>query len=234
MSSPVTDRPAGNQSEEGSRNRGSAFLTFLAWAVGGAAGTLATPTFSHGATASNLALLAFSGSDRIYNYDFNSQSLSSGNVDWTANMMFDDNAEIDKVKNLLQPEFDNTGNVKYADLRDYPDNYAWDSDRGIKNPAGGCPDNIHMRLYADGDDRMYNLSDGFYVFGTTHKDINEGCSGEEFGYSEDAEAAFVGEFRDRGYSVSEDSVYWSNYEAYREEGNHVWENNGNTSYVHIP
>lgn len=186
------------------------------------------------ATARSLTLLGFAGNDALYNYDFLSTTASATNVDWTANMMFRNNAEIDKVKAILMPEFKNEGSAKYALLRD-ESYYTWDVDHGMKNPNdASCPSNVHMRLYADSDDRMYNLTDGFYIFGTTHIDWLEGCSGESFGYSEDAEAAFVSRFRNRGYAVYEDCCYWYNYEPLRYQGSHVWDNNGYTSIVSIP
>ncbi|MCA1706171.1 MAG: hypothetical protein LC808_24065 [Actinobacteria bacterium] len=188
---------------------------------------------SDGATARSLVLLGFAGNDALYNYDFLSTSASATNVDWTANMMFRNNAEIDKVKSILTPEFRNEGSVKYALLKD-DTSYVWDSDRGMKNPAGTCPSDVHLRLYADGDDRMYNLTDGFYIFGTTHIDWYEGCSGEQFGWSEDAESSFVNRFRNKGYVVWEDCCDWFNWEPLRYQGNHVWDNNGLTSIVNIP
>lgn len=189
---------------------------------------------SRAATARSLTILGIAGNDAIYNYDFLTASASSTNVDWTVNMMFRNNAEIDKVKAIIMPEFRSEGNIMDGRLKDGTD-FVWDTDRGMKNPnMPTCPSNVHMRLYADGDDRMYNLNDGYYIFGTTHIDWRERCIGEEFGYSEDAEGAFVNEYRERGYAVLEDCCDWYNYEPRRYQGNHVWDNNGLTSIVRIP
>lgn len=217
-----------------------------AWSiVGGAAvaasavaGTAAGIAWSEGeasaATTSNLTILGLYGGDQISNYDFNSTSYSSRNVDWPVTFMFTDNAEVDKVKDALDYlGYPYAGGVKYARQKDGA-SLAWDSDRGLKNATGNCATTYHMRLYADpNDDRGYNLLDGYYVFGTTHRDINENCDGELFGYSEYAEDKFVDELETK-YAVSEDCCGFYNLEAYRAEGNHIWQNNGYASYVEVP
>lgn len=184
--------------------------------------------------AASFALLGFAGNDGLYNYDFRSASAVASNTDWTANMMFRNNANINKVKGILEPQFRNDGNIMNAYLKDDAA-YTWDTDKGMKNPNGAsCPSDVHMRLYADSDDKMFNLTDGYYIFGTTHIDWLEGCSSESFGYSEIAEESFAAQFRNRGYTVSEDCCFWFNSEAPRVEENHHWDNNGYTTIVDIP
>jgi hypothetical protein len=111
--------------------------------------------------------------------------------------------------------------------------YVWDEDGGRKTTK--CPGLVtqpsqarHYRIYADGDDRLYNLSWGYYVFGSTHYDINE-CSLTQpawFGYSETSEGWIAQRWRQNGRSAVEDWSSFANAEPYRVEGDHIWENDG--------
>ncbi len=69
--------------------------------------------------------------------------------------------------------------------------WTWDTDGGRKSQSGCSLIDTHIRLYADGDDRMYNSTDGYYVVGTTHKDLYEKplCN-TRYGYSESASDEF--------------------------------------------
>lgn len=185
----------------------------------------------------SFALVNLADGDQVYNYDFDDQNAVRNNVDWPLNLFFYNDAEIDRVKNILQPQFDNTGGIQDARLRDGTA-LTWDTDRGMKNPQPSCSGgntDIHMRVYADGDDRMYNTTDGYYVFATSHKDINEGCTGEEFGYSEAAEGGFATEYSNRGYFVAQDDIGFGNWEPPRHEtSSRYWDNDGNATAIYIP
>jgi hypothetical protein len=90
-------------------------------------------------------------------------------------------------------------------------------------------------VYADADDRMFNLNWGFYVFGTTHIDHNECWFGRWHGRSEATEthvavrsAAVWGSSR-----VHRDHRWFSSREPWRKEGNHLWQNNGCATFVRV-
>lgn len=186
------------------------------------------------ATASNLNLL-YVQEDRFWNYDFNSQTVSSTNVDWAMSMLFWNDAEVDKVKGIYSSAYPWGGGAKYARLND-GSGYVWDSDSGIKDIW--CPSYQaqarHMRLYADSDDRLYNVSWGYYVLGSTHKDWQECWFGSQFGWSEETEGIFVNYALNRGYWGQHDWASFYNYEAPRWEGNHYWDNNGMASHIYVP
>jgi hypothetical protein len=115
---------------------------------------------------------------------------------------------------------------------------SWDADRGIKNPSGSCPVNIHMRLYADsGDDALYSNTHGYMVFATAHNDVREGCSGTYWGDSDWAEHLFRVEYANRGYGTCADCWGFFNYEPERWDSGdpqHYWKNNGWTTAIAIP
>lgn len=180
-------------------------------------------------TTSNLAILGIR-EDYFYNYDFCSSTVSDTNVDWPVTMLFYNNAEVDKVKNIywgVGPW--STCNARLND----GSGWVWDVDRGTKSTGlHAC----HMRVYADADDRMYNVDWGYYVLGTSHYDYFEWTPWGWSGYSESAEAELCQVARDKGYTVFEDWAYFYNYEGYREEGGgkHRWSNNGWASAVNVP
>ena len=185
-------------------------------------------------TASNLAVLSIR-EDSFYNYDFCSDQVSSTNVDWPVTMLFDGNAEVDKVKDIY---FGITifANSMYEELND-GDGWVWDTDRGTKGIHYSTYLNayvyLHMRVYAPSStDRMYNDAWGYYVLGTTHYDEFPWESWS--GYSEYAENDFASIARSKGYFVLEDIVNFYNYESYREEGNHIWLNDGYATSVYVP
>jgi len=193
------------------------------------------------ATARNLTILSVR-EDRWRNYDFNTREVRSTNVDWAVNLMFWNNATINRVKNILDNEYDRTGSTQHGRLSDnvFTQGYVWDDDGGRKTTA--CPgapfqpnEARHYRIYADGDDRIYNLDWGYWVFGTSHYDIDE-CSVTRpawFGWSETAEGWITYRWRQNGRGAADDWATFYNYEPYRVEGNHVWDNNGYASALHV-
>lgn len=178
--------------------------------------------------------------DHFYNYDFNGEVASAGNVDWAISLVFYNNAEIDKVKNALNPYLPYSNNGEKDAVVNDGGGYRYDGDRGRK--VSPCPPTgwfQHYRVYADGDDRLYNLDYGYWIIGSTHFDYNDGCSGAQHGYSETAEdwVAYWSGLVWPG-RVFGDYGYLYNYEGYRVETSegrpHIWENNGYATYVSVP
>ncbi|HXG42859.1 MAG TPA: hypothetical protein VNL95_09060 [Dehalococcoidia bacterium] len=205
--------------------------------IGVTAGLVGGHELSHlgqGASTTQLTWL-YIGEDRFRNYDFNSQLDSATNVDWPITILFWNNAEVDKVKDFYRwaccPY---PGGAKYAYLNEgFGD--VWDSDAGQK--GHWCPvfgETPHMRFYADSDDTLYNIYWGYYVLASTHYDVRECGFGKWHGDSERAEEYFVDVALFFGYAAQHDWAYFWNYEPYREEGNHFWDNNGWASAVNIP
>lgn len=176
---------------------------------------------------SNLAQLTIA-EDRFYNYDFISQSVSSSNVDWPISMVFHTNAEIDKVKDIFFGA-ELTANLMYGRVND-GNGYVWDEDRGTKSGQRYSSQlqtyvYLHMRLYAPNPpDYMQNDDWGNFVIGSTHYD--QWPFETWSGYSEYAEDDFVDIGRSKGYSVADDWADFFNNEPFREEGSHIWLNNG--------
>lgn len=212
-------------------------IALAAIAIGVFAGLLlgnSLPPPARAASTSHLTTL-YIQEDRFRNYDFNSKTDSSSNVDWALSMLFYNDAEVDKVKDILSPPYNFSGGSKYARL-DEGSGWLWDKDGGRKDIY--CPsyqtEARHMRIYADSNDRLYNVSWGYYVLASTHKDWQECWFGSEFGWSEETEDIFADFLDEEGYTVFEDWNYWYNYEGSRWEGNHYWSNNGYATAVYVP
>lgn len=205
-----------------------------------------------GAASSSEAATARSGNflilsmheDRFRNYDFNTREVRANNVDWAVALMFWNNATINRVKGILGNEYDQSGSTQHGRMNENVNTqpYIWDDDGGRKTTA--CPglptqprEARHYRVYApSNDDRMYNMSWRYWVFGTAHYDIDE-CSFSNpawFGYSETAEGWIAYRWRQNGYSVTEDWSSFRNAEPYRVEGDHIWDNNGYASAFYVP
>jgi hypothetical protein len=178
--------------------------------------------------------------DWVINYDNTSTELKRHNADWPATLFFWNNAEVDKIKRKL--DWCCPGGREHMLLRDSPNNRAWDQDGGTKTGVPECgvpgvegvPRAKHVRLYADSNDHLYNSYWGYMVVGTTHIDIHEGCGNEKFGLSERAEH-FVADWLDPKdcCAQSPDYKWWTNKEEKRREGNHVWKNDGRTTYIGV-
>jgi hypothetical protein len=195
----------------------------------------------------------FIDEDAFWNYDFKSVSTYQGNVDWPVTLMFWNNASINRVKSLLNSPYDQASpGEQRAALIDFGYPWIWDGDGGRKTTL--CPGAPlqprtarHYRIYADappgqtggvagGDDRIYNLSWGFWVFGTTHFDVDE-CRGPGsspwFGLSENVEDWIVSDWSAKGYAVSPDWDYFHNYEPFELQGDHYYDNNGYASAFYV-
>lgn len=173
--------------------------------------------------------------DSFYNYDFvNSESSSWDNVDWTANLFFYDNADKEKVWDLLYG-YSPWASTMYM-LLDNGGGDIWDADYGTKQWASTTP---HVRVYSDYDweselYRSYNTEWGYYVVGTSHWDHNEWWFGTWYGESERTEEDAARISRDKGKAVSEDSWDWGNEEpGDRREGSHRWNNSGWATTVDV-
>jgi hypothetical protein len=210
-----------------------------------------TPSASASST-KNLYLVGMSYDDWVTNYDFNERADKdlAKHVDWGVTLIFWNNAEIDKVKEIGDKLYDRFGANKHSIVKDRSEKsdghggYRWDTDAGIKDTR--CPQGdqraIHFRIYAPGDkkdaenggDRMYNPNFGFYVVATSHVDHNE-CrpSGSRFDGSEVAEEHIANYYRRAGYGVYEDWSTMYNQEPHRVEGNHTWDSNGRVTIVNI-
>jgi hypothetical protein len=208
------------------------------------AAVVGTPIAAYAATArsGNLTIMEIR-EDRFRNYDFLSQSVAANNVDWAMSLLFWNNATINRVKNSgIGPLYDQTGGTMYGRMRETSaGDYVWDADGGRKTTkCPGLPTQPssarHYRIYADGDDRLYNLDWGYWVFGSTHWDINE-CSptnAASFGYSEDAEGLLVSAWNSRtSWPATNDWASWANAEPFRVQGDHVWDNNGLASVFYV-
>jgi hypothetical protein len=199
----------------------------------------------------------FIGDDWYYNYDFGSAAYNRNNADWAINMLFINQAEVDRVKDMYWgTTYDNSRMYNYVSDGNNGGPYSgktgsgWDQDAGTKDPDYiNCLDPDmdfkHMRLYADspsaGDDHLYNTSYGFYVIGSTHWDINE-CQKYLGGYtvsgwSENAEGVMAERARQNGASsVYEDEIWLQNYESPRYDSGdqHFWDNDGWATLVFVP
>ncbi|MGI9659251.1 MAG: hypothetical protein ACR2OD_10115 [Gaiellaceae bacterium] len=202
----------------------------------GIAAVQAAEESAQGASTSRLSRLAFHG-DQFWNYDFTTKLVRSNRVDWPMGLIFYGNATINKVKGFLGNEYDRTGSTMFARLND-GGRWRWDADKGRKTTA--CPGlpfqpswARHYRVYADADDRLFNPSWGFYVIGSTHYDIRECTTGASFGWSENSEGWITWRWRQNGGWAQDDWKYFGNPEPVRVAGNHIWENNGWASRLHV-
>ena len=210
-------------------------IAALVTLISAAAVTVADES-AQGASTSRLAKLTFYG-DQFWNYDFTTNRVRANGVDWPMGLVFYGNATIGKVKSFLDNKYDRTGSRMYARLND-GGRWRWDTDKGRKTTlCPGLPTQPswarHYRIYADADDRLYNGSWGFYVIGSTHYDNRECASGSTFGWSETSEGWITHRWRLNGGWAQDDWKYFSNPEPVRVQGNHIWQNNGWASRLHV-
>lgn len=113
----------------------------------------------------------------------------------------------------------------------------YDSDKGIKGDYPNCfGDWRHFRIYADGDDRLYNINFGYWVYATTHKDFNEACNGY-FGDANGTERDVANRFANDRHRVYRDYSYFYNFEPRhldRNDSKHRWESDGYATYIDVP
>ncbi|MBA3421615.1 MAG: hypothetical protein H0U12_06930 [Thermoleophilaceae bacterium] len=177
------------------------------------------------------------GHDLFTNYDFQSVPGTTDNASMPIGLIFFNNAEVDKLKQIffgaygVGPPY---ASENHAYVQDAPGGALYDADHGMKTGIGACYGDVyHYRLYADGDDRMYDVDWGYFVVGTTHIDRNEICQ-PSYGHSEYAEGKLARYWFERGYRHANDAINFSNYEPYRIDGNHVWNNDGWATAFCVP
>lgn len=194
-----------------------------------------TVIYADAASTSNLTTLSSDG-DSFYNYDFDSNTVSSTNVDWPITMLHYDDAEVDDVKDIYFGTA-TFASDKYGRIND--GGWEWDTDKGTKSGSAYSEElddyvYIHQRIYAPNPpDYMANSPWGNYVVSSTHFDESPWESWH--GYSEYAEEFFA-YIADDSYTVYEDWASFSNSESYREEdsGSHIWLNDGYATAVVVP
>ncbi len=205
------------------------------------------PASAHGQP-SNFNVVGWSGGPVWANYDELSPlpySASPRNTDWPIGAIFWNNANVNKVKDALFPYYSaGAGNTEHLDLfTNFPNTSSedQDEDRGVKTPdvGSGCSRyDLHFRVYAPYPaDMFYYTGYGYFVVATTHYDINEGCPGAVFGYSETAELLLGTAATNLGYPVGPNLAPMYNAICYPnacQDGDHIWYNNGNATYISIP
>ena len=190
--------------------------------------------------------------DGFYNFDFKSSSAVSTNVDWPLRFIFNDNAEIDKVKDkidgcggdpTISPEACSSGSIQgfyYDDGAQFPYT-GWDGDGGKKQANYCLYGANHIRLYAnDTVDRNYNSIWGYYIFGTVHLDYEGGgtynCT--EYYSTETQETWWRNRFSSSlGWDTASSKSFY-NYDAghWDEYGghDHYTASSGYGSFVEVP
>jgi hypothetical protein len=184
------------------------------------------------ASVNNLTTMYIGDVDWFKNYDFHDQSLpvSDQNVDWPVDILFWNNANegiivTDFVNYGYTTAFTSTEYLRFSDGA--PRDAQFDSDGGVKTGCYPVGSDNHFRLYSDFDWQNYNIEWGYYVLATSHQDHNEcGPVGRWFGKSELAENYITSDARAiyGNGAVADDLFNVHNYQPYREEGNHIWDN----------
>lgn len=203
---------------------------------------LAGSANAHRASYGNLRTIA-KGDDQFRNYDFKCgdeqlKCVRADNVDWAIDFLFTNNAEVDKVKGGIA--YCCFGDPMYGRLYGGPETswkFVFDGDRGSKDSWCPIGDGYHMRLYADGDDRLYNTSWGYWIFGSAHIDHAE-CGGDApwSGMNETAENIFSGRAASAwgSYRVFKNNYWLANAEPLRFDGGDYWWNSGYATRVIVP
>lgn len=189
------------------------------------------PSVAYAWTATNLNLRHV-GDYFWSNYDFESKSASSTNVDWPLSVIFfadNDDVDVDSAKSLLWDDGTEDMHARY----DYGGfgNYEWDSDAGVKTDPYDL-NGWHARIYADKDTGQCTHDGwGYYVIASTHHDHLWAL---EYGYTNDANDHVCDKAADTlgGGAITDDFYNMYNYEQYREElgwgplPDHIWDFDG--------
>jgi hypothetical protein len=202
----------------------------------------ATPSSQAATAADGITIMMFNNG-RWWNYDFDSESARSNNVDWPVSILFIGNATIDKAKSKMDSwtTYDSSsGEKKHLRLSNNVDSaWGWDEDGGKKTIACPGPGSQarHYRVYSTvngGEERLYNSTLGYYVVATTHSDWNE-CPpiGKKHGGTDATEMNMINQTTD---NTSTQDHRWGlhNEEPWRVEGNHQWSHDGWASTISIP
>ncbi len=184
--------------------------------------------------------------DFVTNFDNKETRRSRYTRDWPVNFIFyGPGANVNRVKSILNTTgADGSGGAMYLWLGDSATSGTWDTDSGRKDTLAVHPEcdgpgftqgytYLHMRVYADGDDKLTNTTFGNYVVGTSHYDQRENCNNERFGWSEDAEADWANRIRCAGYT-EHGGYRMNNAEPLESVGNHVRQSDGWARTFYIP
>jgi hypothetical protein len=177
----------------------------------------------------NFAVLTIA-EDSWYNYDGTTSNYDANNVDWPNNMLFTNNATVNKVKNIYWGDAGWQGSTMYFKLND-GSGWVTDTDDGTKSGDILTTYRYHMRIYANSGTSSYNTSLGYYCLGTSHMDINEPFG--DYGYSEVAELCMCSTAESAGYSVVQNYGYYGN-DIDEWQGDHYYQSNGYASAVNVP
>ncbi len=193
------------------------------------------------------------GGDTFLNYD-GSKNFERNDRDWPVGLVFYRNASVNRVKDYYRDSaFSGFGGSKFLGTDSRPNSgadgrRALDRDRGRKPRCGSRESNgrqEHFRIYGGNRDRLYDREYGYYVVATAHYDHGdfyvsgtsrpENCPGRTFfGFSENVEQRIVGLAEGRGASVRRNFFGLGNVEPRRDEGNHIWKNDGRASIIRMP
>jgi hypothetical protein len=201
---------------------------------------LALPSIASAWTASGFTTVAVR-EDGFYNYDCESTTASSNNVDWPVTFVFHGNATVAKVDAALSSRLPIWGIDEFMNLNDGAGSQ-WVSNTGVKSVSLSRA--LHLRLYAPGGQSFTNKTWGKYVIGTCHVDINELSSSPTSGYSEDAAAEIAEMCRSiwGKRNVAANSYAMGNAESLRTEArtksngdieHHVWQSDGYATMVKV-
>jgi hypothetical protein len=198
-----------------------------------AAGIALLPMNVLGSSTRNLTTLGFGYSDAIYNYDFENQAVDATHVDWAMSLLFYNNANVNKIKSILNSSYWIYGSSENAYLND-SGSWEWDSDGGRKTAAPSCTgSDAHYRVYAPSAfDDFYNPSFGYYLLGTTHHDHHELCDAW-YDDSEGTESDIARRMSARGYYTRYDYAWFYNAQ-FETQGNHTFNNDGYATYIEVP
>lgn len=206
-----------------------------------AAGGLAVP-MSHPATANTAPSGSYgfrymngSSGDGMYNWDYLSQSVSSGNVSMPVNLIWMNNADTDKIDaTMYYVGYTGGGSTKWG--RGIDNSYSsypqWDYNGGRKNcGSSSCSQNSHYRPYAvpASDNRMgYTTTYGYWIWAASHEDIWENTPSQQFGYSETSEASVAQWFSNVGANSE-----WMGNTAGEWQGTTYLDSNGYATKINV-
>lgn len=185
------------------------------------------------------------GGGLFYNYD-GSQNPNRHERDWPVTFVFYGNAYVQKVKDKLsRAGFGDSGSPEWEGYARRPGAHRrFDVDHGVLTGCERSRD-THIRLYAPSSDtksqnQFYDPRWGYFVVGTTHFDFNDhGCGNgsKVFGYSDLAEDSVLGRAaRVDGLFIYPDYFDTGNAESLHRDvlhRNHIWQNDGRASAVHV-
>jgi hypothetical protein len=184
----------------------------------------------------------------FYNYDFQHPTRArANNVDWPVTLVFDNNASLDAVNDGLRPLFPYSTKPivtpAYFRANRGGNGHFWTSNKGRKtHHCTAGTEATHFRAYGypgyGHGGRLYSLGLGYFVIGTSHRDINE-CgpvTESSAGYPDDAAHTVTADARalNPDWDITDDIYDTRNAEDFRQQGSHIYENDGLASLIHIP